>query len=107
MGSTAGHIAKVLEGLGASGRIFYLLERIPAIPTPPGKEDNAVPAADLMPESMNGAIEFDEISFAYPSRPDSMVLNGFSLMIPPNTTTALVGSSGAGKSTVVSLLQRS
>lgn len=103
LGQTAGHLSKVLEGLGASGRIFYLLERVPAIPKPP-KDDGNIP--NLKPESMEGSIEFQDVTFAYPSRPDIEVLNGFSLKIPPNTTTALVGSSGAGKSTVVSLLQR-
>ena len=55
---------------------------------------------------MTGDIEFQSVNFAYPSRPDILILNDFTLKIPANTTTALVGSSGAGKSTVVSLLQR-
>merc|ERR1711877_69628 len=42
----------------------------------------------------------------FPTRPDVLVLNAFSLKLPKNTTTALVGSSGSGKSTVVSLIQR-
>ena len=55
---------------------------------------------------MEGDIELRDVDFAYPSRPNVLVLNQFTLKIPSNTTTALVGSSGAGKSTVVSLLQR-
>merc|ERR1712176_881116 len=53
-----------------------------------------------------GRLQFDNVKFAYASRPDINVLDGFTLSIPPNTTTALVGSSGSGKSTVVALLQR-
>jgi ABC-type multidrug transport system fused ATPase/permease subunit len=55
---------------------------------------------------MNGAVGFTNVSFCYPSRPTVPVLKDFSLEIRANTTTALVGSSGAGKSTVVALLQR-
>jgi len=60
-----------------------------------------VPAAP-----MKGDIEFDNVMFSYPTRPDVLVLNAFSLKLPKDTTTALVGSSGSGKSTVVSLIQR-
>merc|ERR1712241_954311 len=55
---------------------------------------------------MNGVINFDNVMFSYPTRPDVLVLNAFSLKLPKDTTTALVGSSGSGKSTVVSLIQR-
>jgi len=55
---------------------------------------------------MQGAITINSITFSYPSRPNVPVLKDFSLSVPPNTTAALVGSSGAGKSTVVALLQR-
>merc|ERR1712176_330025 len=53
-----------------------------------------------------GRLQFDNVKFAYASRPDINVLDGFTLSISPGTTTALVGSSGSGKSTVVALLQR-
>jgi len=125
LGTASSQIAKIFEGLGASGRIIYLLDRVPAIPHPRNKEDDSVQISNandergsddqtmttskelLIPTSpMEGHIEFDNVKFAYPSRPQNIVLNGFSIMIPPNTTTALVGSSGSGKSTIVSLLQR-
>jgi ABC-type multidrug transport system fused ATPase/permease subunit len=63
-------------------------------------------AKPLRPSFLNGDIEFRNVSFVYPSRPDVAVLQNFNLRVPANTTAALVGSSGAGKSTVVSLLQR-
>jgi len=115
MGSMAGSVTKVLEGIGASGRVFYLLDRVPAIPKPPSndtaKEDGVHPSKQLeqdpiKPEVMEGNVEFRDVSFSYPSRPDQPVLNRVSLSMPANSTTALVGSSGAGKSTIVSLLQR-
>ena len=120
LAGTSGHLSKVLEALGASGRIFYLLDRTPTIPTSPEnnnqKNDDAtgssgikkpiVTPLPLQPESMEGAVKLENVSFSYPSRPNVPVLEDFSLMVPPNTTAALVGSSGAGKSTIVSLLQR-
>ncbi|CAB9526055.1 Cyclolysin secretion/processing ATP-binding protein CyaB [Seminavis robusta] len=132
LAGTSGHLSKVLEALGASGRIFFLMDRVPSIPTPPAdgsSEDNnttnesndsnkndddiekkaslpTLPDPLLQPESMEGAVTIEDVSFSYPSRPNVPVLEKFSLTVPPNTTAALVGSSGAGKSTVVALLQR-
>lgn len=57
-------------------------------------------------ESVSGEVEFDHVDFAYPSRPDSIILSDFCLKIPAGRTVALVGGSGSGKSTVISLLQR-
>lgn len=102
VGQVAGNLARVYEGIGASGRMLYLMNREPAIPSK--REDDDVPLEE--PEHLDGRIEFRNVSFAYPSRPNSKVLSDFSLVIPQNTTAALVGSSGAGKSTIVSLLQR-
>jgi ATP-binding cassette subfamily B (MDR/TAP) protein 1 len=58
------------------------------------------------PESIQGEIELTNINFAYPSRPDVQVLDNFSLKVPARSTTALVGASGSGKSTVVGLMER-
>jgi len=105
LGTAANHIAKIFEGIGASGRVFFLLDRIPSIPIPP---DSNVKSAQntLHPKSIDGEITFENVKFAYPSRPDINVLDGFTLTVAPNTTAALVGSSGSGKSTVIALLQR-
>jgi ATP-binding cassette subfamily B protein len=104
LGLGAQSVAKVYEGLGAGGRVFYLLDRVPLIPEPPSspKEQRET----IKPETMVGDVVLENVYFSYPSRPDQPVLNGVSLTIPANKTTALVGGSGAGKSTVVSLLQR-
>jgi len=51
------------------------------------------------------SVEFKDVHFSYPARQDVKVLDGFNLTIEPGSTTALVGSSGSGKSTVTSILQ--
>ncbi|CAN0922826.1 Putative multidrug resistance protein [Linum grandiflorum] len=57
-------------------------------------------------DKVDGDIEVRDVHFAYPSRPDTMVLKGFSLLIPAGKMVALVGSSGCGKSTIISLVAR-
>uniref|UniRef100_A0A0E0QEF7 MDR-like ABC transporter n=1 Tax=Oryza rufipogon TaxID=4529 RepID=A0A0E0QEF7_ORYRU len=57
-------------------------------------------------DRITGNIEFQDVSFSYPSRQDVIILDGFSLAIEPGQRVALVGPSGAGKSTIVSLLLR-
>lgn len=57
-------------------------------------------------EDVCGEVEFEDVKFVYPSRPDSVILKEFSLRVPAGKTVALVGGSGSGKSTVISLLQR-
>ncbi|KAM0885954.1 hypothetical protein ACQ4PT_030012 [Festuca glaucescens] len=57
-------------------------------------------------EHVNGDIDFMHISFIYPSRPDIQIFSDFNLSIPSRKTVALVGQSGSGKSTVISLLER-
>jgi ATP-binding cassette subfamily B (MDR/TAP) protein 1 len=58
----------------------------------------------LVPEACNGVIEIQDVTFAYPARPDTMVLKGLTLSAPARQTTALVGASGSGKSTIIGLL---
>jgi ATP-binding cassette subfamily B protein len=88
----------VQKAAGAMMRIDELLLSEPNITTPAHPLTLPVPA--------RGEIRFQDISFAYPSRPDQLVLDGFSLLVKPGETVALVGPSGAGKSTVFKLLLR-
>uniref|UniRef100_A0A6Q2WU35 ATP-binding cassette sub-family B member 10, mitochondrial n=1 Tax=Esox lucius TaxID=8010 RepID=A0A6Q2WU35_ESOLU len=60
----------------------------------------------LRPEQLKGQLEFQNVSFAYPTRKDALILQDMSLSIPAGTVMAVVGPSGSGKSTLVSLLLR-
>lgn len=55
---------------------------------------------------ISGEIELRDVHFSYPARPTEEIFSGFSLSIPSGSTAALVGQSGSGKSTVVSLIER-
>ncbi|XP_029126431.1 ABC transporter B family member 9-like, partial [Cajanus cajan] len=60
----------------------------------------------LILEDIEGYIELKDVYFRYPARPDVQIFSGFSLCVPSGATAALVGQSGSGKSTVISLLER-
>ncbi|TDH35887.1 ATP-binding cassette domain-containing protein [Pseudohoeflea suaedae] len=83
---------------GAAERIGELLDEEPAITAPASPTLLPVPAA--------GQVTFDSVSFAYPQRPDLPTLHDVSFDVKPGQTVAIVGSSGAGKSTVFSLILR-
>lgn len=83
---------------GATERLMELLMVQPAITAPTS------PVA--LPQSVQGTVRFDNITFYYPSRPEQPALESFCLDIDPGQTVALVGPSGAGKSTVFQLLLR-
>ncbi|QAX29117.1 ABC transporter transmembrane domain-containing protein [Leisingera sp. NJS204] len=63
-------------------------------------------AAQVLPAPVKGEIQFDNVSFRYPSRPDVSALDAVSLAVKPGETVAFVGPSGAGKTTIIQLLQR-
>jgi ATP-binding cassette subfamily B protein len=99
----AGTVAEVWGELqrasGATERLMDLLDTAPRIVAPP------TPAA-LPIYSGARTIEFNQITFAYPSRPGTHALQRFTLRVAPGERVALVGPSGAGKSTVFALLLR-
>ena len=65
------------------------------------KVNSDAKGAIISAESLKGKIQFDNVSFSYPSRPDMQVLQDFTCTFEAGKTTALVGPSGSGKSTVV------
>ncbi|HHA2860027.1 TPA: ABC transporter transmembrane domain-containing protein [Stenotrophomonas maltophilia] len=101
-GGSVGALAEVWNELqraaGGMGRIGELLQEDIEIRSP------AQPHA--LPQSLRGEIQFDDVVFHYPQRPDQAALDHFNLHIRPGETVALVGPSGAGKSTVLSMLLR-
>lgn len=89
----------LLRAAGATERLMELLSSQSPITSPKN------PAPALIPQA-GSAIEFDNLRFHYPSRPNQLALQHFSLKVKPGQTVALVGPSGAGKSTVFQLLLR-
>jgi len=89
----------LLRAAGATERLMELLHARPVIQSPP------TPAQASVPEG-GSSVRFESVSFHYPSRPGIPALREFDLSIAPGETVALVGSSGAGKSTVFQLLLR-
>jgi ATP-binding cassette subfamily B protein len=89
---------ELLRAAGAAERLLELLNTEPGISPP------AVPVA--LPEPARGEVQLDNVTFRYPSRPDSPALSELSLTLKPGEKVALVGPSGAGKSTVLQLLLR-
>ncbi|HEX7864571.1 MAG TPA: ABC transporter transmembrane domain-containing protein [Variovorax sp.] len=89
----------LLRAAGATERLMELLHAPSAIFSPSNPVVAPVPVA-------GSAIKFDSLTFHYPSRPGTPALRDFSLDVAPGETVALVGSSGAGKSTVFQLLLR-
>lgn len=67
---------------------------------------NILQGYEIPDDRLHGEIRFENVSFAYPTRPDHIVLKNFSLTLRPGETVALVGASGSGKSTIASLLER-
>jgi ATP-binding cassette subfamily B protein len=86
------------QAAGAAERISELLATQPEVAEPD------VPVA--MPEPSLGALEFDQASFAYPTRADHNIVTGLDLSVKPGETIALVGASGSGKSTLFNLAMR-
>jgi ATP-binding cassette subfamily B (MDR/TAP) protein 1 len=70
------------------------------------KIDGTTESVGKVISDISGSLEFRDVSFSYPSRPDVEVLRSFSLIVPANKSTAIVGLSGSGKSTVAGLIQR-
>ncbi|KAI1447216.1 hypothetical protein F5Y02DRAFT_380161 [Annulohypoxylon stygium] len=92
----ANFYSELMKGVGAATRIFELQDRDTGISSTKG----------VKVTSAQGPIKFDNVSFAYPTRPAVTIFNGLNFEIPSGTNVCIVGPSGGGKSTVSSLLLR-
>ena len=99
----------LIKSSGAGDKVFALLDRRPE---PPGTGSPEVVLESASDNSINDSdehkdgVELRDVSFTYSSRPEHIILKNLSLKIPSGSTLALVGASGCGKSTVISLLER-
>ncbi|KAK2671706.1 hypothetical protein RAB80_011785 [Fusarium oxysporum f. sp. vasinfectum] len=98
LNSIAPHMVTFSRAATAAGELFQLIDRESRI--------NPFDDSGDKPTTTQGSLELKDIVFSYPSRPDTRVLNGYSLSIPAGKVTALVGPSGSGKSTIIGLLER-
>ncbi|XP_068092080.1 ATP-binding cassette sub-family B member 5-like isoform X3 [Hyperolius riggenbachi] len=98
VGQTLSFAPDYAKAKSAASHLFALFDREPAI--------DSYSLQGLRPDNDQGNVEFCDVSFKYPSRPDVPVLQELSLRISSGQTLAFVGSSGCGKSTAVQLLQR-
>ncbi|EWY89125.1 hypothetical protein FOYG_10060 [Fusarium oxysporum NRRL 32931] len=91
-------VPALANGAAAASELFKIFDKSSLL-DPLGNEGK-------VPEKCHGHLEAENVSFSYPSRPDTNVLNNISLNIPAGKTTAIVGASGSGKSTIIGLLER-
>lgn len=90
--------SELMKGFGAGARLWQLLDRKPEFPL---NEGLVLPA-----DQLKGQLEFHDVSFAYPTRKEAPIFQNLSLQVPAGTIMAVVGPSGSGKSSLVSLLLR-
>ncbi|KAG2693172.1 hypothetical protein I3760_08G084800 [Carya illinoinensis] len=98
LGETSPCINAFVAGQSAAYKMFKTIERKPEIDTYSTK--------GKILDDIHGDIELRDVFFSYPARPNEQIFSGFSLYINRGTTSALVGQSGSGKSTVISLIER-
>ncbi|XP_042513446.1 ABC transporter B family member 4-like [Macadamia integrifolia] len=98
LGQASPCVTAFAAGRAAAYKMFETINRRPEI--------DAYDTSGRTMDDIRGDIELKDVWFSYPARPDEQIFSGFSLFIPRGTTAALVGQSGSGKSTVISLIER-
>ncbi|KAK4099058.1 P-loop containing nucleoside triphosphate hydrolase protein [Parathielavia hyrcaniae] len=98
LGNVAPNVQAFTTALGAAAKIYSTIDR--KSPIDPSSEDGA-----KLPEVV-GTIRLENVKHIYPSRPEVVVMDNVSLTVPAGKTTALVGASGSGKSTIIGLVER-
>ena len=87
-----------MNGRGAAAKLYETIDRVPDI-------DSANPDG-IQPVEIKGEITLEDVKFSYPSRPTVQVFKSLNLTFTAGKTAALVGASGSGKSTIISLVER-
>ncbi|XP_009569142.2 ATP-dependent translocase ABCB1 isoform X2 [Cuculus canorus] len=98
IGQAAPNLESMAKARGAAYEVYQIIDK--KRPIDSSSKDG------YKPDKLIGEIEFRNIHFSYPSRPDVKILKGLNLKVQTGKTIALVGASGCGKSTTVQLLQR-
>ena len=98
LGHVGPNAQAVTNAIAAAGKIFSTIDRVSPLN----------PASDVGEklEHVDGTVELHHVKHIYPSRADVVVMRDVSLVIPAGKTTALVGASGSGKSTIIGLVER-
>jgi ATP-binding cassette subfamily B (MDR/TAP) protein 1 len=98
LGNITPNIQAITTAVAAANKIYATIDRVsPLDPLSTGGQK---------PEELQGNVELKNIRHVYPSRPEVVVMDDVSLVIPAGKTTALVGASGSGKSTIIGLVER-
>lgn len=98
LGNVTPHAQAFTSAISAGAKIYSTIDRVSPI-DPTSDEGEKI-------ENVQGVVEFRNIKHIYPSRPEVVVMEDVSLVVPAGKTTALVGPSGSGKSTIVGLMER-
>lgn len=98
LGNVASNLQAFTTAVGAATKIFTTIDRASALDSSSNEGQKL--------EQVKGHIRLENVKMIYPSRPDVTVMNNVSLDIPAGKTTALVGASGSGKSTIIGLVER-
>lgn len=98
LGQSFSNLGAFSKGKAAGYKLMEIIKQKPSI-----IQD---PTNGKCLDEVNGNIEFKNVTFSYPSRPDVIIFRDFSIFFPAGKTVAVVGGSGSGKSTVVSLIER-
>lgn len=98
LGQSFSNLGAFSKGKAAGYKLMEMIKQKPKI-----VEDAS--GAECLTDVM-GNIEFRNVSFSYPSRPDISIFRDFSIFFPAGKTVAVIGGSGSGKSTIVSLIER-